>query len=301
MEEEIDHEIIFRMVADCTKRPCITAGCISRQSIFDLLHNDILYPPMLVKCALGICREMSYLHQNNIIYRDLRTANLLVGEDRIVRIADFSVARCRDQGDAMTAETGTYRWMAPELLLCVYSTICGVSSPTEIINHKPYDHKSDLFSFDIVLWEIATSKVPYETLSPTTAALRSPHNVRFLLDSGASIHVVGDARLLRGIRRLPGAAARYATLPDGTRLPIAGVGAIQTRGFRIPDVYLVEGVTVNLISVGRLATNHDICCCFYRNRCQLMALAGGARVGEAVLDEDGVYRLAFLRVPGAAA
>jgi len=54
----------------------------------------------------------------------------------------------------MTAETGTYRWMAPE-----------------VINHQPYDSKADVFSFAIVLWELITSKIPYDTMTPLQAAV----------------------------------------------------------------------------------------------------------------------------------
>ncbi|MBA0866286.1 hypothetical protein Goshw_019649 [Gossypium schwendimanii] len=54
----------------------------------------------------------------------------------------------------MTAETGTYRWMAPE-----------------VIEHKPYDHKADVFSFGVVLWEMLTGKLPYENLTPLQAAV----------------------------------------------------------------------------------------------------------------------------------
>ncbi|GMP44590.1 hypothetical protein CsSME_00013459 [Camellia sinensis var. sinensis] len=54
----------------------------------------------------------------------------------------------------MTAETGTYRWMAPE-----------------VIEHKPYDRKADVFSFGVVLWELLTGKLPYEHLSPLQAAV----------------------------------------------------------------------------------------------------------------------------------
>lgn len=54
----------------------------------------------------------------------------------------------------MTAETGTYRWMAPE-----------------VINHQPYDQKADIFSLAIVLWELVTAKVPYDTMTPLQAAL----------------------------------------------------------------------------------------------------------------------------------
>ncbi|KAG4910030.1 hypothetical protein JHK87_056146 [Glycine soja] len=71
-----------------------------------------------------------------------------------VKVADFGVARVKAQSGVMTAETGTYRWMAPE-----------------VIEHKPYDHKADVFSFGIVLWELLTGKLPYEYLTPLQAAI----------------------------------------------------------------------------------------------------------------------------------
>lgn len=62
-------------------------------------------------------------------------------------MADFGVARFQNQEGVMTAETGTYRWMAPE-----------------VINHQPYDQKADVFSFAIVLWELVTAKVKFHFL-----------------------------------------------------------------------------------------------------------------------------------------
>uniref|UniRef100_A0A0D6R5L4 Protein kinase domain-containing protein n=1 Tax=Araucaria cunninghamii TaxID=56994 RepID=A0A0D6R5L4_ARACU len=61
----------------------------------------------------------------------------------------------------MTAETGTYRWMAPEL----YSTVT--------LRHgekKHYNHKVDLYSFAIVLWELLTNRMPFEGMSNLQAA-----------------------------------------------------------------------------------------------------------------------------------
>ncbi|CAN6223767.1 unnamed protein product, partial [Urochloa humidicola] len=69
-------------------------------------------------------------------------------------VADFGVARVKAESGVMTAETGTYRWMAPE-----------------VIEHKPYDSKADVFSFGIVLWELLTGKIPYEFLTPLQAAI----------------------------------------------------------------------------------------------------------------------------------
>uniref|UniRef100_A0A0D9X3F2 ACT domain-containing protein n=1 Tax=Leersia perrieri TaxID=77586 RepID=A0A0D9X3F2_9ORYZ len=62
-----------------------------------------------------IVTGMDYLHRNNIIHRDLKTANLLIGYHEVVKIADFGVSRQGNQEGQMTAETGTYRWMAPEV------------------------------------------------------------------------------------------------------------------------------------------------------------------------------------------
>ncbi|URD97549.1 TyrKc [Musa troglodytarum] len=74
---------------------------------------------------------------------------------QVVKVADFGVARVKAQSEGvMTAETGTYRWMAPE-----------------VIAHWPYNHKADVFSFGVVLWELLTSKLPYSNLTPLQAAL----------------------------------------------------------------------------------------------------------------------------------
>ncbi|GKB69620.1 serine/threonine-protein kinase STY17-like protein [Tanacetum coccineum] len=41
----------------------------------------------------------------------------------------------------------------------------------KVIEHKPYDHKADVFSFAIVLWELLTGEVPYSYLTPLQAAV----------------------------------------------------------------------------------------------------------------------------------
>ncbi|XP_062204130.1 serine/threonine-protein kinase STY46-like isoform X2 [Phragmites australis] len=155
---EVQHTNVVRFIGACTKPPqfCIITEYMSGGSLYDYVHkqHNVLKLTTLLKFVVDVCRGMCYLHERGIIHRDLKTANLLMDKDRVVKVADFGVARFQDQGGIMTAETGTYRWMAPE-----------------VINHQPYDNKADVFSFAIVLWELITSKIPYDTMTPLQAAV----------------------------------------------------------------------------------------------------------------------------------
>ncbi|URE12335.1 kinase family [Musa troglodytarum] len=166
--KKIQHENVVRFIGACTKPSqfCIVTEYMHGGNLYDYLHkhHNILELTMLLKFAIDICKGMEYLHQNNIIHRDLKTANLLMDSNLVVKVADFGVARIQNQGGVMTAETGTYRWMAPE-----------------VINHLPYDQKADVFSFAIVLWELTTSKIPYETMTPLQAALGVRQGLRPVL------------------------------------------------------------------------------------------------------------------------
>ncbi|KAJ8764236.1 hypothetical protein K2173_005976 [Erythroxylum novogranatense] len=155
---KIRHKNVVQFIGACTRPPhlCIVTEFMAKGSIYEFLHKQkgVFKLPSLIKVAIDLSKGMNYLHQNNIIHRDLKTANLLMDENEVVKVADFGVARVQIQSGVMTAETGTYRWMAPE-----------------VIEHKPYDQKADVFSFGIVLWELLTGELPYSYLTPLQAAV----------------------------------------------------------------------------------------------------------------------------------
>ncbi|KAG6774776.1 hypothetical protein POTOM_022145 [Populus tomentosa] len=159
---KVRHKNVVKFIGACTRPPslCIITEFMSGGSMYDFLRKQkgSLSLQCLLRVAIDVSKGMHCLHQNNIVHRDLKSANLLMDENGVAKVADFGVARVQDQSGVMTAETGTYRWMAPE-----------------VIEHKPYDHKADVFSFGIVLWELLTGKLPYEHLSPLQAAVGVVH------------------------------------------------------------------------------------------------------------------------------
>lgn len=101
--------------------------------------------------VLGIarqtCRGLDYAHSQGIIHRDIKTANLFVTTDRIVKIMDFGLAKVlEDVRGATTLVSGTPYYMSPEQVL-----------------GEEVDHRSDLYSLGVTLFELATGGVPFDS------------------------------------------------------------------------------------------------------------------------------------------
>ncbi|KAJ4460029.1 putative Serine/threonine-protein kinase CTR1 [Paratrimastix pyriformis] len=120
---------------------------MSRGSLFDILHNpDIRLPwKSRIEFALHTARAMNYLHSfaPPLIHRDLKSPNLLVDKNWVVKVADFGLTRFKS--DAKMTICGSPHWTAPELLA----------------GREDYTEKIDVYSFGIVLYEILTRLMPY--------------------------------------------------------------------------------------------------------------------------------------------
>lgn len=154
----LKHPNIVRFIGACRKPMvwCIVTEYAKGGSVRQFLmkrQSRSVPLKLAVKQALDVARGMAYVHGLGLIHRDLKSDNLLIFSDKSIKIADFGVARIEVQTEGMTPETGTYRWMAPEM-----------------IQHRPYTQKVDVYSFGIVLWELITGMLPFQNMTAVQAA-----------------------------------------------------------------------------------------------------------------------------------
>lgn len=124
---------------------------------------------------------------------------LLTANKKRVKLADFGLAREESVTEMMTAETGTYRWMAPEVCLFlliinklmfkfiqsnldsrfVYKILPQLYSTVTLRRgeKKHYTNKVDVYSFGVVLWELLTNRMPFEGMSNLQAAYAAAFKV----------------------------------------------------------------------------------------------------------------------------
>ncbi|MQL98421.1 hypothetical protein Taro_031124 [Colocasia esculenta] len=166
MMARVTHENLVKFIGACKDPFMVIATELlpgtSLRKYLNSLRPKQLDLHVAVSYALDIARAMECLHANGIIHRDLKPDNLLLTENqKHVKLIDFGLAREESVTEMMTAETGTYRWMAPEL----YSTVTLRKG-----EKKHYTNKVDVYSFGIVLWELITNRMPFEGMSNLQAA-----------------------------------------------------------------------------------------------------------------------------------
>ena len=104
-----------------------------------------------VRLMASATAGLKYLHKSRIVHRDVKSSNFLVfnsktGDCPIVKIGDFGLAVAKMESRSKTGSptVGTQLWMAPEVL-----------------EGAPHNERSDVFSFGLPLFEIATIDTPY--------------------------------------------------------------------------------------------------------------------------------------------
>jgi len=111
-----------------------------------LAHREPLPLPLALDIGIQVAEALAYAHERQVVHRDIKPANIMIVRDGLVKITDFGIARMRtNEVKTMTGMIlGSPKYMAPE-------QVAG----------KRVDHRADIFSLGVVLYEMLTGEAPF--------------------------------------------------------------------------------------------------------------------------------------------
>jgi predicted Ser/Thr protein kinase len=141
----------YGISVDTPGRYSIVMDYMAGGSLYNLLHNQqSLIWKSRHRIALDITSGLAHLHSKDILHRDLKSLNVLLDSQQRAKLTDFGLSRIKTETASTTAtassqSVGTLPWMAPELFK----------------RRAKYTKNADMYSYGMVLWELASRKVPF--------------------------------------------------------------------------------------------------------------------------------------------
>src|SRR5690554_1667336 len=133
-------------------RPAMVLEFVPGRSVMDVIDEEGRFEPIsAIDVILGALSALAHAHHQGIVHRDVKSENILLTPQGMVKLTDFGVARAEiGRRDARVTESrdlvGTMVYMAPEQL----------TSPRTV------DHRADLYSLGVTLYEMITGEVPFD-------------------------------------------------------------------------------------------------------------------------------------------
>src|ERR1700675_1937509 len=142
--------------------PYVVSELLEGETLRDRLRGGSLALRKTLDYALQVAHGLAAAHDKGIVHRDLKPDNLFVTKDGRVKILDFGLAKLTQPRDASGAEATMAEGTEPGMVM---GTV-GYMSP-EQVRGKMADHRSDIFAFGTILYEMVTGK---QTFRKSTSA-----------------------------------------------------------------------------------------------------------------------------------
>ncbi len=138
------------------KSPFVVSELLEGETLRQRLATSALSPRKAMEYALQIARGLAAAHEMEIVHRDLKPENVFVTKDGRVKILDFGLAKLASPRVAPAERTDTPTMPARTESGVVLGTV-GYMSPEQVRGQQA-DHRSDIFSFGSILYEMLTGR-----------------------------------------------------------------------------------------------------------------------------------------------
>jgi len=143
-----------------TQMSYIAMEYIEGKNLKQLLGEKTKFPfEQVSEIVAEVAEALDYAHRKGIIHRDVKPANIIITTDGKVKITDFGIAKIASSNLTTTGQfLGTPNYMSPEQ-----------------VSGSPVDGRSDLFSLGVVLYELLTSRKPFQGDNLTAISYKIVH------------------------------------------------------------------------------------------------------------------------------
>ena len=142
--------------------PYVVFELLEGQTLRERLERGALPLPKAVELAVQMASGLAAAHDKGIVHRDLKPENLFLTRDGRIKILDFGLARLRPGvGGAGEASTDSAITGAGVVMGTV-----GYMSPEQVLG-QTVDHRSDIFSLGVVLYEMLTGRRAFREPPPS--------------------------------------------------------------------------------------------------------------------------------------
>lgn len=105
--------------------------------------------------AIQVCAGLEVAHNNHIVHRDIKPQNIIISREGKVKVTDFGIAKATTSQTTTANAMGSVHYASPEQARGGY-----------------VDHRSDIYSLGIVLYEMVTGRVPFDGETAVTVAVK---------------------------------------------------------------------------------------------------------------------------------
>ena len=133
-----------------------------------LMKQRVLTLPEILAITVEVCSALTHAHEAGFVHRDIKPGNVLIDHRGVVKVADFGLARLTRDNDPSTISitkqgfaVGTPHYIAPE-----QASGSGIE-----------DHRADIFSLGVMLYEMITGELPRGVFGPPSQKFKTDKRV----------------------------------------------------------------------------------------------------------------------------